>query len=109
MPVRVSTVNQKGVLAECVAYTLSLSLHGAQLAGVTVPVKVGNVVRLQRGRATANFRVVWIGSEADDRPGQIGVASTLSVSNFWGLEESKPLPDIDLRAMSRRRDSAPPA
>jgi hypothetical protein len=103
VPIRVFNVDQDGHPTNCLSHTLSVSRRGARLAGVTLPVKVGSVVRIQRGRANANFKVVWVGSSEDGSLFQVGVASLEIASNFWGLEESSTPPDLDERVSANRR------
>ena len=91
---------------DCLAHTLNLSRRGALLAGVTMPVKVGTVIRIQRGQANAYFKVMWVGSQERNSNYQVGVAPVETVSNFWGLEEHKGVSEADEREGSQHRDFA---
>jgi hypothetical protein len=106
LPIRISRINEDGKPIECLAHTLNLSRRGARLAGVTLAVKVGTVVRIHRGRASAYFRVMWVGSPETDSRFQVGVASVENVSNFWGLEEPTAVSEAGELQSSQRREFA---
>lgn len=91
VPLRINSINEDGDAVSCLAHTLNVSRRGARLAGVTLPMRVGVVVRIVRGRANAAFRVVWVGSAETNSVNHIGVESLEVVSNFWGLEQLKPV------------------
>ena len=95
---RISAINEEGETEQCLAHTLNVSRRGARLAGVTLQWRMGTVVRITRGRSTANFKVVWLGQNQ-----QIGVESLETVSNFWGLEQLKPVSvDTEIEGKNRR-------
>src|SRR3954462_7526144 len=87
VPIRIASINEDGDSVNCLAHTLNVSRRGARIASVTLPMRVGIVIRITRGRATANFRVAWVGSKETNSHHQIGVESLELVSNFWGLEQ----------------------
>jgi PilZ domain-containing protein len=104
VPVRISAINEDGDPISCLAHTLNVSKRGARLASVNLPtLRSGMVVRIVRGRATANFRVVWIGSKETKSEFHIGVECLEMVSNFWGLEQTQPVSADAEREGSQRR------
>jgi hypothetical protein len=105
IPIRISTVNQDGEAANCLAHTLNVSRRGARIAGVTVALRVGTVVRITRGRAIAKFRVNWVGKKDAKEKGQdqIGVECLEMIGNFWGLEQLEPVSADEERERSQRR------
>lgn len=106
VPVRITAVNEKGEPIVCLAHTLNVSRRGALMAGVTIPLRNGMVVRIIRGRASASFKVMWVGSQETNSLHQIGVEALESVSNFWGLEHSRSVsPEDEQAAVDRRTRS----
>lgn len=89
VPVRITAINEEGESIGCLAHTLNVSRRGALLAGVTLPLRLGVVIRIIRGRSNASFKVVWVGSKETNTQNQIGVESLEVVSNFWGLDQFK--------------------
>ncbi len=105
VPIRISTINEDGDAINCLAHTLNVSRRGARIAGVSMPMRTGMVIRITRGRASANFKVVWVGSQETKSDQHIGVESLELVSNFWGLDQLKPVSDDVERAGVQRRTS----
>jgi hypothetical protein len=106
VPVRLTGADENGKPTGCLAHTLNVSRRGALLAGVTIPVHVGSVVRIIRGRASAGFKVVWVGSAETNTQHQVGVEALESVSNFWGLDQFKTVSAVsEQEAMDRRSRS----
>jgi hypothetical protein len=103
VPVRITAVNEQGESMGCLAHTLNVSRRGALMAGVTIPIRNGMVIRIIRGRANASFKVVWVGSQETNSQHQIGVEALESVSNFWGLEHFKSVSPTDEAAAIDRR------
>ena len=103
VPIRINAINEDGEASSCVAHTLNVSRRGARIAGVTIGLRLGVVVRLVRGRANAAFKVVWLGSKETNSAGQIGVEALETLSNFWGLEQFKPISQDEEHEHSRRR------
>ncbi len=84
---------------QCLAHTLNVSRRGARLAGVALTLRLGTVVRIVRGRAAANFKIVWVGPNQ-----QIGVEALEMISNFWGLEQLSPVSADREHEGSKKRD-----
>lgn len=102
VPIRVISTSEDGETVQCLAHTLNVSRRGARIAGVTVNVQLGKIVKIMRGRAAASFKVVWVGDNQ-----QIGVESLEAVGNFWGVDQLKPIsPDTEHEG-SRRRTGKP--
>lgn len=89
VPIRINAINEDGEAVHCLAHTLNVSRRGARIAGVTLPVRLGMVVRILRGRANAAFKIVWLGEKDAKSHQQIGVESLEAVGNFWGLEPAR--------------------
>lgn len=81
LPVKIFLKGPKGESVNGLAHTLNLSMRGARLGGVSVAVKPGTLIRIERGRASGNFRVVW----AQER--HLGVESLQPAGSLWGLEK----------------------
>jgi hypothetical protein len=103
LPVRLTAINEEGDPIGCLAHTLNVSRRGALLAGVTMPVRIGVVIRMIRGRANAGFKVVWVGSKETNTQNQIGVEALEMVSNFWGLDQFKTVSPVSEQEGSDRR------
>ncbi|ABF40362.1 hypothetical protein Acid345_1360 [Candidatus Koribacter versatilis Ellin345] len=106
VPIRISAINEDGDSVNCLAHTLNVSRRGARIAGVTLPLRLGVVIRITRGRAAANFRVVWVGTKETNSHQHIGVESLELVSNFWGLEQLQPVSADAEREGQQRRISS---
>jgi hypothetical protein len=91
LPVGISSCEENGETTHCLAHTLNLSLRGACLAGVSVPVRVGRTVQIIRGRMSADFKIIWVAPNS-----QIGVES-IEAGSLWGLDRWKPDPQNDER------------
>ena len=103
VPVRLNAINQDGEPVHCVAHTLNVSRRGARIAGVTLDLRLGVVVRLVRGRANAAFKVVWLGEKEGPTKHQVGVEALEVVSNFWGLEQLNPVSVVEEHEASQKR------
>jgi|SRR5581483_6593987 len=105
VPIRINAINEDGDPIHCIAHTLNVSRRGARIAGVTIALRLGVVVRIVRGRANAAFKVVWLGTKETNSHGQIGVEALEVVSNFWGLEQLKPVSPDEEQVHSKKRSS----
>ena len=103
VPVRINAINEEGEPVHCIAHTLNVSRRGARIAGVTLVLRLGVVVRLVRGRANAAFKVVWLGEPEGESKGQIGVEALEVVSNFWGLDQLNPVSVMEEQEASQKR------
>lgn len=81
LPVRIFANGQNGAEVHGLGHTLNLSMKGACLSGVSVALKPGALIRVERGMKSARFRVVWT------QNGHLGVESLQSAGSLWGLEE----------------------
>jgi hypothetical protein len=98
VPIKITSTTEDGETVHCLAHTLNVSRRGARIAGVTIDVQLGKIVKLMRGRATATFKVVWLGPNQ-----QIGVESLEALGNFWGVDQLKPVSEDAEHEGSRRR------
>jgi hypothetical protein len=103
VPIRINGINEDGEPIHCIAHTLNVSRRGARIAGVNITLRLGVVVRIIRGRANAAFKVVWLGDKETNSMGQIGVEALEVVSNFWGLEQLKPVSQDEEQEHSTKR------
>lgn len=71
------------------AHTVDISRTGARLAGITRPMRLGEILDIRCGDREASFYVVWVASAATDAYGQIGVESLTPEVNVWGLDASR--------------------
>ncbi len=65
-------------------HTLDLSRLGAKLGAFREPVKIGDVLLVQRRHKKAKCKVVWV-SEVGPHEIQVGVEFVGSEDGFWGL------------------------
>jgi hypothetical protein len=105
VPVRINAINAEGEAVHCVAHTLNVSRRGARIAGVTLDLRLGVLVRLVRGRANAAFKVVWLGEKEGPTKHQVGVEALEILSNFWGLEQLNPVSPVEEVEASQKRTS----
>jgi hypothetical protein len=110
LPVRISGLDEDGRAISCVAHTLNVSASGAVIAGVTLRLRAGMMVRIVRGRANSAFKVAWVGSRETNSADQIGVQVQERVNNFWGLDQLKSVSaDEEFFGSQRRKAGVPPA
>jgi hypothetical protein len=108
VPVRISGLDEDGQAISCIAHTLNVSPSGAVIAGVTLRLRAGMMIRIVRGRANSSFKVAWVGAQGTNGARQIGVEALEKVNNFWGLDHLKPVSVDDEFFGSQRRKAGVP-
>lgn len=106
VPLRINAINEDGESVHCLAHTLDVSRRGARIAGVSLTLRLGTVVRIVRGRANSAFKVVWLGDGDGATKGQIGVEALEMLSNFWGLENVRPISPTEEFEGAKKRTKA---
>lgn len=103
LPVRIYGMDAAGKPFGANVVTLNVSKGGALLANVNVPLDLGDMIGLQRGVTRAKFRVVRLGKKGTMSQGQVGVKCLEPGKNIFGLEEDKPVSDLqEMEAVQRR-------
>jgi hypothetical protein len=109
VPIRINGINEDGKAISCMAHTLNVSPGGAVIAGVTLRLRSGMMIRIIRGRANSSFKVAWVGSKETNSQDQIGVQALETMYNFWGLDQLKPVSEDDEFFGSQRRKTGVPS
>src|SRR5271155_4745707 len=85
LPVRVWGVDAKSQPFMQLAKVKNISDGGAVVQGLLCKVKPGEVLQVQAGEATAQFRVVWVGRGGSRRAGEIGIECLPSQPSIWDV------------------------
>jgi len=86
LPVKVYTRDAQNRSVMQMACTMDLAPHGARLGGLHTTYKPDEILQLERGKQKAFYRVVWVGSKEDGRPGQIGLQAIEKEVTIWGFD-----------------------
>jgi PilZ domain len=86
LPIRVTGWDGENKAALEVACTYDISERGARVGGVRAVRQVGDIIAVERGRAKAFCRVVWIGEPNSELRGQIGIECVEVDRNLWEAE-----------------------
>ena len=84
LPVRVWGVDAKGFPFTQMARVRNISNDGAVLQGVLRPVKAGELLHVQLGRESAEFKVVWIG-KGSRHQSEVGIQNISSQPYIWDV------------------------
>ena len=88
LPVQVWGTDAQGKRFMQSAQTANVSATGAVLEGIAVPVRAGEVIRVQCGDQKANFQVVWVGQPGTSKSGQMALKALVPGRWIW----SAPVP-----------------
>jgi len=77
LPVNISGTDTTGKVFQQLAYTLDISIGGARLAGIAVPLNSGDIVALRYKQRKANFRIAWINRD------QVGIKQVEGEKFMW--------------------------
>jgi hypothetical protein len=86
LPIRVTCWDNEHHPRLEMACTYDISQHGARIVGLRYPQKPGEIVAVERGRAKAFCRVVWVGEETSSLRGQIGLQCVENDKGMWEAE-----------------------
>jgi two-component system cell cycle response regulator len=84
LPVRIWGMDATGHMFEQYATTVDVTTTGAQIADIKHPLQRGCVIGVEHGSSRARYRVTWVGSTKDDRPGEVGVQLIETGKFIWG-------------------------
>jgi hypothetical protein len=90
LPIRMSGIDADGHTFDYAAATLNVSRGGALIARLDVPLRVGDVVTLQKGVVRGKFRVQWLGEKNSTRCGQAGLQCLEPAKNVFGIQNFSP-------------------
>ena len=85
LPVRIWGVDAHSLPFTQLASTRNISGGGAVLQGIRQSIRPGEIVDVQLGRQSAQFRVVWAGKLGTDREGEIGLESLPLEPCIWDV------------------------
>lgn len=102
LPVRAYGTDSNGKPFTTMAHTLDVSMSGARIAGLNLPLKVGDIIGLQKGTDKARFRVIWIGTREDGTEGQVGLQCVQTGKSIWGVQFEN---QLDTWQSSRKADA----
>jgi hypothetical protein len=112
MPVQVWGTDAQGKPFMQSAHTANVSEQGVVLEGIAVPVRAGEIVRVQCGDQKANFQVVRAGEPGTEKGGQVALKALVPGRWIWAMpvpvakQDSYVLPRAAERRSERRRGSA---
>ncbi|MGC2209951.1 MAG: hypothetical protein WA532_07545 [Candidatus Korobacteraceae bacterium] len=84
VPVRIWGMDVNGKMFEQHATTVDVTTCGASIAGIEHLLKRGCVIGVEHGLSRARYRVAWVGSTKDDRPGEVGLELIEKGKFIWG-------------------------
>jgi hypothetical protein len=67
------------------ARATSISSAGALIQGFRRQVRVGELLEVQLGDETCQFRVVWVGKSGSRKAGELGLESVSAETGLWDL------------------------
>jgi hypothetical protein len=85
LPVRVWGVDAKSQPFMQLAKVKNIGAAGAVVQGLLRQVKPDEVLHVQAGEATAQFRVVWVGKAGSRRDGEVGIECLPSQPSIWDV------------------------
>lgn len=106
VPLRLWGTDSAGKPFNTLGYTLNVSTTGVRIAGVKVPLAVGDAITVQYKQQRALYKVAWVGRPGDNTHEQIGV-TLLEAEKHIFAELSDP-PDYKDEYSGRRRSVPPP-
>ncbi len=84
LPVRIWGLDAHGQLFEEYATTVDVTTTGAHITGVKHFLQRGCVIGVENRFSSARYRVTWVVSTEDGRPGEIGVQLIETGKFIWG-------------------------
>ena len=66
------------------ATTVDVTTTGAHIAGIKRPLQRGCVIGVEHRSSRARYRVTWVESEEDGKPGKVGVQLIETGKFIWG-------------------------
>ncbi len=86
LSVRACGHDANGAPFNLLTHTLDIALSGARLGGVTLPLKIGDILEIQRKHLKTQMKVIWIGEPNTPRQGQVGLEAVNQDFAIWDLE-----------------------
>jgi hypothetical protein len=86
LPVRVTVWDEEMKSRSEMSCTYDISASGARLVGLRSINKPGEVLAIERDKSRIFCRVVWVGEEASDRSGQLGIQPVEMGKTLWESE-----------------------
>jgi hypothetical protein len=83
-PVRIWGLDATGQMFEQYATTVDVTTTGAQITGIKHLLQRGCVIGVEHCSSRARYRVTWVKSTEDDRPGEVGVQLIETGKFIWG-------------------------
>src|SRR5579863_4828204 len=93
VPVQIWGIDADGKHFMQSAITANVSRAGAQLTGVAVRLRVGDILRVQCGDTKANFKIIWVGIPSTPWAGRVGLQTVLANRYIWKQEPPADRPD----------------
>lgn len=104
LPVRIFGTDATGRVFSQKATTVNVSKHGVEIEGVTVKLKLDEIVGVTHGLNKGHFRVRWVGDPATPRAGHVGLLNLNVEKTFWDFPLPGPTPDdFKVNLVERRR------
>jgi hypothetical protein len=82
--VRIWGLDVTGQMFEQYATTVDVTTSGAHIAGIKHGLQRGCVIGVEHRSSRARYRVTWVGSTEDGRPGEVGLQLVEKGKFIWG-------------------------
>ena len=93
LPVRITARDSEEKQFDELAHTLDITNNGARLGAVHHHLKPGDKLTLQYRQRKIQFKVVWVRPLEGTKEYQVGVESTTTGGETWGLELTSSVPE----------------
>jgi hypothetical protein len=92
LPVRIFGTDADGRVFSDKIATVNVSRRGLEVSGVTVKLKLDEIVGVTHGQSKSHFRIKWIGDAGTAQAGHLGLLNINSDKPFWDF----PLPVAEI-------------
>jgi hypothetical protein len=82
--VRIWGLDVTGQMFEQYATTVDVTTSGVHIAGIKHGLQRGCVIGVEHRSSRARYRVTWVGSTEDGRPGEVGLQLVEKGKFIWG-------------------------
>jgi hypothetical protein len=84
VPVRIWGMDATGQMFEQYATTVDVTTTGVRITGIKHELHRGCVIGVEHCSSRARYRVTWVGSTEDHRPGEVGARLVETGKFIWG-------------------------
>jgi len=103
VPVRIFGTDSSGQIFSEKVFTVNVSRHGVELAGVKAQLSNEEIIGLTYGPNKQHFKVRWSGPAGTPKNGHIGLLNLSPEKAFWDFPLPEPSVDSSARGVQDRR------